>query len=237
VTKAAELDNPNIAMLEIAVKALGDVRNSLVFVGGCVTDLLVTTLRARQSRPTEDIDVVAKATTIRDYHRVEAEMRKIGFKHDTSPEAPICRWLGAGVKIDVMPSGPGVLSFHNRWYPLAVETAQDFYLPSGRAIRLIAAPVFIATKIEAFRGRGNGDFLASHDLEDVITVIDGRISLIDEVRSSRHDLRAYLAGEFSVMIASAEFLDTLAGHLPGDTASQLRMPALVQRLRALAFYE
>ena len=69
---------------------------------------------------------------------------------------------------------PGILSFHNRWYPLVVDTALSVQLPSGRAISLIAAPAFIATKLEAFRDRGGGDFLMSHDLEDIVTVVDGR---------------------------------------------------------------
>ena len=69
-------------------------------------------------------------------------------------DAPICRWIGAGITLDLMPSGPGVLSFHNRWYPLAVETAHPVQLPSGRTIALIAAPVFIGTKLEAFHDRG-----------------------------------------------------------------------------------
>jgi hypothetical protein len=37
---------------------------------------------------------------------------------------------------------------------------------------------FVATKFEAFHGRGNNDHLASHDLEDIITVVDGRPELM-----------------------------------------------------------
>jgi len=32
----------------------------------------------------------------------------------------------------------------------------------------------LATKLEAFRGRGKGDHLLSRDLEDVVTLIDGK---------------------------------------------------------------
>lgn len=167
-------DNPNLAILEIAVEALGDLSDSLVFVGGCATGLLLTRVRANQIRATKDVDVVTRVATIVEYHSVEARLSAKGFKPDTSPDAPICRWLKEGVTLDVMPSEPGVLSFHNRWYPLAVTTAQTVRLPSGREIKLIDAPTFIATKLEAFKGRGMGDFLVSHDIEDIITVVDGR---------------------------------------------------------------
>jgi hypothetical protein len=117
---------------------------------------------------------------------------------------------------------------------MAVDTAHLVRLPSGRTIALIAAPVFIGTKLEAFRERGGGDFLASHDLEDIITVIDGRPTLIEEVRAAPRDLRAYLAQALRGLTTSPEFLDALPGHLPGDAASQSRVHEILRRLRELA---
>jgi hypothetical protein len=35
-------------------------------------------------------------------------------------------------------------------------------------VRLLAPALFIATKLDAFHGRGGGDIVASHDLEDII---------------------------------------------------------------------
>ena len=49
---------------------------------------------------------------------------------------------------------------------------------------MVTAPVFLATKLEAFRGRGQGDFLFSHDLEDLMAVVDGRAALVEECRLS-----------------------------------------------------
>lgn len=42
----ADPDNPNLTITEMAVQALGDLTDSLVFVGGCATGLLVTRMRA-----------------------------------------------------------------------------------------------------------------------------------------------------------------------------------------------
>jgi hypothetical protein len=107
-------------------------------------------------------------------------------------------------------------------------------LPNGQSIRLIAPPVFLATKLEAFRGRGGGDFLASHDLEDIAVVIDGRPQLVDEVRASGPELSAYLAEEFRLLLRNDAFLEALPGHLPGDDASQARLPMIRERLAMLA---
>ena len=116
------VDNPNLAMVEIAAQALGELCESLDFVGGCATGLLVTTVRAHDIRATEDVDVVTRVATVGAYHQVEARLADRGFKHDISPDAPICRWIGSGITLDLMPSEPGVLSFHNRWYPLAASS-------------------------------------------------------------------------------------------------------------------
>lgn len=186
----ATLEDPNLAILEIAAAALGELTNSLVFVGGCVTGLLVTSVRAHAIRATKDVDVIAEVATVREYHGIEARLVSRGFRHDTSPDAPICRWLKDGLILDLMPSQPGVLSFHNRWYPFAIKTALPVRLPSGRRLNLIAAPIFVATKLEAFKGRGNNDFLMSHDLEDIVTVIDGRPTLTDEVRQAPQQLQS-----------------------------------------------
>jgi len=112
--------DPNLAMLETATETLGELCDSLVFIGGCATGLLLTASRAQSIRATKDIDVVTKVATIRGYHTVEEKLARRGFQHDTSPDAPMCRWIGAGVTLDLMPSEPGILNFHNRWYLLAV---------------------------------------------------------------------------------------------------------------------
>lgn len=72
--------------------------------------------------------------------------------------------------MDVMPALERVLGFTNRWYRQARKQSEERELPGRVRIRAVTAPLFLATKIEAFRSRGRGDFVASHDLEDLIAV-------------------------------------------------------------------
>jgi hypothetical protein len=48
---------------------------------------------------------------------------------------------------------------------------------AGRAALPVAPALFLTTKLEAFNGRSGGDIFMSHDLEDIIAVIDGRPEL------------------------------------------------------------
>ncbi len=60
----------------------------------------------------------------------------------------------------------------------------EIVLPSGQPIKMITAPYFLGTKMEAFRGRGQMDFMASHDLEDFVAVVDGRSTMLKEIADS-----------------------------------------------------
>lgn len=235
----AAFNNPNLAILELVAQALGPVRERVIFVGGCATGLLLTQERPDRIRITEDVDIVAQALTVHDYHAIETQVRAQGFSNDMRPNAPICRWVYKNVTLDLMPTVKDILGFANRWYPLALQTAELVTLPSGMSIRLISAPVFIGTKLEAFKDRGKDadgrpDFLGSHDLEDIITVADRRPELLAECRAATPELRAYLAAELTALFANPEFEQALSGHLPGDTFSQQRARPLANTLRELS---
>lgn len=220
-------------MLELVANALGELNERMVFVGGCATGLLMTDSARPPVRATQDVDVIAVVSSLANYYELEKELRNAGFSQVASDE-PICRWTIRQIKLDVMPTDEKILGFSNRWYSEAVRTANVYNLPNGRSIRLITAPYFVATKIEAFHGRGEGDFLASHDIEDIVTLVDGRQELIDEVAHSEQSLQDYIADEIEGFLGTPNFTDALPGHMAPDGGNQARIPAILQRLRTLA---
>ena len=175
-------NDPNLPHLRQIAQALGELREQVVFVGGAVAGLLVTDPLADSVRATRDVDAVVNASRA-GFHRIEEAVAACGFTRDVSSEV-ICRWVhkASGVIFDLMPVQPEVLGFSNRWYPYAVETAVPADLGQGVVIRLVSATAFVATKLEAFASRGGGDFLSSHDLEDVLNIVDGREELASEMR-------------------------------------------------------
>ena len=78
----------------------------------------------------------------------------------------------------------------------AIKNAESVELEKGLTIQLVSPPYFLATKVEAFKGRGGRDYMASHDMEDIITVLDGRPEIISEIRSSSEELKTFLADTF-----------------------------------------
>jgi hypothetical protein len=227
------MKNVNIDLLVGVVERLVPVLDEIVLVGGCATGLLVTDPGASSVRRTFDVDVIAEIISYSGLVAFSERLTKLGLLLDTSEGAPACRWICGESKLDVMPLEESLLGFSNRWYRLAMETASKIELPTGRTIRVITAPYFVATKLEAFYGRGKGDFLSSHDLEDVITVMDGRPTLGEEVRSVRAEVRQYIGNQCEGLLASSRFHDALPGYVLPDEGSQRRIPALLSLLKEL----
>jgi len=225
---------PNIASVELIAQALGPLREELVLVGGCAVDLLLTDSAASPTRVTYDVDMVAQVASLAGYHELERQFTRLGFKRDMTQDAPICRWRYNNLEVDLMPALPGILGFANRWYPLAVQSAQRVVLPNGVSIRLITAPAFLATKFEAFADRGNSDLLGSHDMEDIVNVLDGRPEIVDEVAASPDELKRYLADRCRALLALPNFMGALSGMVFPDESLTERVKTVGLRLKQIA---
>ena len=232
----SDMRDPNLEQLDAVAKLLEPLLDEIVFIGGCTTGLLITDQAVPNVRPTFDVDVITGASYT-EYGVLSEKLCSLGLRHDTREDAPICRWQYGSLQIDVMPTEEKILGFSNRWYREAILAAQEVQLPTDRRIRAITAPYFVATKLEAFKNRGKGDFAASHDLEDVIAVIDGRPETIDEISRSSAEVKTYLSGEMKRLLQLEAFIDALPGKLLPDAASQQRLSLLLTRLGNLASIE
>ena len=226
--------DPNLEMVERIAEALGPLRERVVFLGGSATGLLITDPKAAPIRPTKDVDVIVEVATIGDYYEIDEALRAQGFRNDTSDGAPSCRYRLDDLILDAMPTDPAILGFSNQWYPEAIRTALDISLPSDLTIKIVAPAFFLGTKLEAFFGRGKGDYFGSHDLEDLLTVVDGRREIEREIEVTAPTLKAYLNEKLGALLQDAQFCYALEGHLPGDPGSQARVPVLLRRLKAIA---
>jgi predicted nucleotidyltransferase len=221
--------NPNLARLTAAVKRLSPLLSQIAFVGGCVTGLLITDPAAGPLRTTLDVDAIVEIASYAEFARFENQLLGLGFQRDT---AVICRWLADDLVLDLMPTDPYILGFSNRWYSPALKHARAIRL-GDRDIRVATAPYFLATKLEAFRGRGNNDYQMSHDVDDVVTILDGRPEVVEEVSKSAADLRHYLSEEFRSLLVNRAFHDALPGHLLPDAASQQRITIVRSRIQQI----
>ncbi len=200
-----------VDMIDIVAEGLDDILMRMVFVGGAVASLYYQDPAASRIRPTLDVDCVLKISSRMQYNTIEDELRNRGFRNDMRPGAPICRWIYEGVTVDVMLTEETILGFSNRWYDEGIDNAIHANLPSGREIRIFSLPYFIAAKIEAFKGRG-GDFRFSHDIEDVVMVLDAQLDF-DSLDKAPVTVKNYLKHEFASMAVDGGFLESVSGYI------------------------
>ncbi|MDR1718628.1 MAG: nucleotidyl transferase AbiEii/AbiGii toxin family protein [Dysgonamonadaceae bacterium] len=163
--------------------ALGDLKEKMVFVGGSVAELYADYLELSDIRPTLDVDCIVdiQINTYLDYTRLEQELRSLGFSNDISEGAPVCRKLYQGIIVDFMPVNPDILGFSNRWYGDGMSHKTIAALPDKTNIYILPVEYYIATKFEALAGRGGIDIRGSHDLEDIVYIMNNCATLADDI--------------------------------------------------------
>lgn len=220
------MSTPNREALGRVATKLGDLADDLVFIGGRIVELLVTDPVAYRARPTLDSDAVCEAAAYVDYHQIEIALERLGFRRDTQPGAPMCRWMHDADVIDVMPDDETVLRFKNRWYGQVLKMFDLCEVVAGTTIRIAQAPVFLATKWDAFEDRGRNDWYGSADIEDIVNVVAGRAGVVDEIGATGSELREYLVKQATDFVDSSVLEDVIAGALP-DAA---QIPGLLPRV-------
>lgn len=225
----------SIALLELGASTLGDLVGDVVFTGGATVGLWITDPAAPEPRPTEDVDVIVEVTSRSRFADFEQRLRERRFREDQE-SGIICRWRHAesGLVLDAMPMDASILGFVNHWQGAAVPHAIQCALPSGITIAAVSPPFLVATKLEAFGNRGRGDYIASRDFADVVSLLDGRVELVGEIIEAPDELRRYLVAELSRHQTHRLFLDGVYAGLSSDDASQARAETVVMpRLAAI----
>ncbi len=205
--------NPNLALLVGMAQAMGPLCDRVVFVGGCATGLLLSDAALVNVRATEDVDAIVEVASLARYHALADELMQRGFKQTMADNTPPFRWFWQSMQLDLVPLDEKVLGFANRWYRAGFEAAVQTQLEPGLTLRHLSAPYFLGTKFEAFKDRGKNDVYASHDLEDILTVIEGRAELAEELAASPVDLRNHVAANVAKLLDNPDFDNALGGLL------------------------
>ncbi len=210
----------SVDLIESAADALGpELCGEVAFLGAASLSLWSTEPGAPPLRPTEDVDVVVEVGSRIEYYALGERLKEREFGEDAD-SGQVCAWRHrpTQVRVDVMPTEEEILGFTNRWYADALRVAIEYTLPSGTKILAVPPPYLLATKIEAFKGRGRGsdgelDYLGSRDFEDIVSLIDARPELVDELLAGDEELSEYVAAELDAMRGDFQFESAVLGQL------------------------
>lgn len=205
----------DIGALRVVADHLDPLGLKYAFTGGAVVNLLLDNPELTPARPTKDIDIIVELVSDADYSKIEATLREAGFVNDI--EGPICRWHLGKLIVDIMPTIGHLQGLNTQWFSEALEASLVIEYAHTR-LRVVSPLALLATKYLAFRERGGGDFFASHDLEDFITVVDGRADIVSEINRASTDFRNYLVQGIRSLMNNEDFREALPGYLPSDGA-------------------
>lgn len=225
--------DPNLALLAGMARAMGPLCEQVVFVGGCATGLLIDNASLMDVRPTEDVDAIVEVASLAGYHRLADQLAQRGFKQTMADNTPPFRWFWNRLQLDLVPLDEKVLGFANPWYRPGFDAALNAELSEGLVLRHLSAPYFLATKFEAFGDRGQNDVFMSHDLEDILTVVEGRSTLVAEVGAAPDDVRRHIGRSVTGLLALPPFANALPGLL-SDPEQENNVLARLGRISQLA---
>ena len=213
--------NPNLNLLVAMARAMGPLCEQVVFVGGCATGLLVDDANLMDVRPTEDVDAIVEVASLAAYHRLADELMQRGFRQTMADNTPPFRWYWNRMQLDLVPLDEKVLGFANPWYRVGFAAALSVELADGQRLRHLSAPHFLATKFEAFKDRGRNDVYLSHDLEDIMTVMEGRSTAAQEMVDADEAVRKHVGQSVAALLDMSTFHNALPGLLSDPEREQI----------------
>jgi hypothetical protein len=200
----------DLSVVSEIARALGNLNESVVFVGGAIVSIYVDDPAADEIRPTQDVDLTLKPLNY-DQQELDAKLAERGFHPDLQGHA-ICTYKYNDIAVDIMPSTDTMRGPSNRWYSIGFDSIQKTSL-EGVTIQVLSSACYLAAKFEAYNHRGNDDYRTSHDFEDIIYVIDNRTTIVDDLRLADQRIKDFLQSEFRKILGNPYTEEILSAHL------------------------
>ena len=217
----------NPIVKQIAME-LSWLQPSPVFIGGSVLGFYLDAFGRSQLRTTLDVDIIIPAVTT--YHlwtQLESQLRKNLWV--PAQEGPICRYCSpTGILVDFLPKQPSILGFAGMWYE-DISKAPQTVVIDDISIQIAQPAHFLATKIEAFWDRGLQDPMLSHDLEDIISLMDGCTELLSSINNQNPTIRLWIKEKTAFISEQDWFQDAVVGNLPRGPNQIQREEHLLQK--------
>jgi predicted nucleotidyltransferase len=219
----------NITRIKAVYNALAELRDQVVFVGGATVSLY-SDRPGFDFRPTEDVDIVIELLNLSGYAELETKLRSIGFVNDQESKI-ICRFKINGIIVDFMPTKGDILNFSNQWYPEGYKNAILYPIDELHKVKIFTAPYFLASKLDAFNNRGKHDGRTSSDFEDIVSILERRTSIWEEINSSPDSVRLYIVDKFKSLLENIFLEEWINAHI--DFVSPPSTYFIIKNIRKL----
>ncbi|WP_417363608.1 nucleotidyl transferase AbiEii/AbiGii toxin family protein [Galbibacter sp.] len=202
----------NLGLVAQVAQGLQELRDKMVFVGGAVISLYTDDPAADEIRPTSDIDMTINLANYAEWAQMQERLAELNFHPDPQGQS-ICSYKFQDIAIDIIPADDSGIGVSNKWYKPGFKYLQQIELLDGIYINILPSPYFLATKLEAFKDRGQNDFYGSHDFEDIIYLLDNRTTIVEEILAADDDVKEYIKTELAGIKKHPQAEEILAMHI------------------------
>lgn len=208
----------NIDIIKKIARALGDLNNRVVYVGGAVVSLYIDDPAADEVRPTDDIDLSLEITSQGELEHLRQELASKKFTQSAEDKV-MCRFRYEGIPVDVMATEEIGWAPANRWFRPGFEHLKILELEPGLQVRILSVAYFLASKFEAYNDRSAGEPRTSKDFEDIVYVLDNHTNLVNEIITAPGEVKTFLTERFNELL-SDEMEEAVLSHLDPLTQAE-----------------
>lgn len=218
----------NRAATKKVARALGGLNDEVVYVGGAMVSLYIDDPAAEDIRPTKDIDLTFQLATFAELEELREQLIEKGFTQNAEDNVN-CRFRYEDLKVDVMSTKNVGWAPSNPWFAKGFEKAITKTLDEV-TIKVLPLPYFLATKMEAFFGRGMKDIYASHDLEDIAYLFNYTTDIDNQLINANEEANTYLTEKLMEIIENKTIITAIRGSLYYEQADE-RMEVILERIQ------
>lgn len=219
----------NLGVVAEVASALKEIKDQVVFVGGAVVSLYTDDPAADEIRPTKDVDMTLNIVNLSEWVTIQEKLAGMGIHPDPFGHA-ICSYRYKDIPLDIMSAEDGPLGSANRWFKIGFADLQKVDV-HGEEVQILSAPCYLATKFEAYNDRGT-NYRTSHDIEDVVYVLDNRTTLVEEVLSADKAIKDYIVQQFKTIKEVGMLDEVLISHIHPIMLAE-RMPLAHEKINQI----
>lgn len=221
----------NTIIIERVANALGDLNKKVIYVGGATVGLYINDPAADDVRPTKDVDISIKVASFVELEDIREQLSERGFQQSADLDV-ICRFKFDDILVDVMATKPIAWAPANPWFEKGFQRLEKVKI-NDITIQIMPLTFFLASKFVAFHDRGGSDPRFSHDLEDIIYIMDNRTDwhhlLINEEDTA---VKEYLVNELKMILTSNKIQEAILGNLYYETQDK-RFAMIMDKIKAI----
>jgi len=231
--KTGNARDANIAMLQFVAEKMGKLREQVAFLGGTVIPLFLTRKDTLGIRLSKDVDFLFDFKSKKKIYEFEDKLWEQGFKKKRT--GSVCRWKIEDLVADALPADPDILGFNNKWFREAKDQAQRIDIGKGVVVNVIPALYFLITKLNAFHGRANNDYINSYDIYDMVLIIAGRPEIEREIlKLTNPAIKFYLLSELKKLLKETnDLLELAPQYFQGDQLFKQLLPEVSLRIKRI----